>query len=382
MKCSYCGAPIEKGRVFCLNCGEEVQWVPEYHPIGSYRMNASESEIVSEEVHYQEPQSKPIDNNKYNEKPPKKKRPVLIGIILLLIAVIILLALKGYMEHKNYNSFDYQFNMAETSFSNQDYDTALEYIDRAVTLMPENEESYLLKSQILFKQGESLAAETILFDLIQSNPDNITAYSLLINYYDSQSDYDSLKSLIMGITSDAVKNRYAAYYPIEVYASHEQGEYEELITVELFTESEEGCIVYYTLDGSDPMLMRNVYESGIELEEGSTTIRAVAVNDKHIIGEVKSYTYEITLPTPDIPLIMPVSGEYDAQTNVQITVEVPTGCTAYYAFDEKPTLESNKYTEPVEMLEGEHTFYVILVNEYGKESYPGSATYILKEGIS
>lgn len=30
------------------------------------------------------------------------------------------------------------------------------------------------------------------------------------------------------------------------------------------------------------------------------------------------------------------------------------------------------------MPEGEHTFYAVLVNEYGKVSVAGSATYILK----
>ena len=31
------------------------------------------------------------------------------------------------------------------------------------------------------------------------------------------------------------------------------------------------------------------------------------------------------------------------------------------------------------MIAGEHTFYAIVVDENGRESHPGSATYILKE---
>ena len=35
MKCSNCGEPIEEGRLFCLKCGQEVQWVPDYDSFGS-----------------------------------------------------------------------------------------------------------------------------------------------------------------------------------------------------------------------------------------------------------------------------------------------------------------------------------------------------------
>ena len=35
MKCSNCGEPIEEGRLFCLHCGTEVQWVPDYDSFGN-----------------------------------------------------------------------------------------------------------------------------------------------------------------------------------------------------------------------------------------------------------------------------------------------------------------------------------------------------------
>ena len=35
MKCSNCGEPIEEGRLFCLHCGQEVQWVPDYDSFGN-----------------------------------------------------------------------------------------------------------------------------------------------------------------------------------------------------------------------------------------------------------------------------------------------------------------------------------------------------------
>ena len=382
MKCSYCGAPIEKGRVFCLNCGEEVQWVPEYHPIGSYRMNRDERGSIPEENRYQQIDPRKNEGAGETEKPKKKRKPVFAGFLILLVVLCALLGFKCYMDHKNYNSYDYQFNMAETSYSNHEYDTALEFIERAVVLVPENEDAYTLKSQILYKLGDVKSAEQILLDVVEKNPDSAAAYGQLIHIYEEQGDYESLKTLIAGISDDKVRERYRIYQPVDVSVSMDPGEYEELITVELYTEGDQKCSIYYTLDGSDPMLMQNLYKTGITLEEGVTSIRAVAVNEKNIVGEIASYTYEIELPSPEVPVITPTSGEYDQTTRTPITVEVPYGCTAYYSFDEKPTTESSVYSGSVEMPEGEHTFYVILVNEYGKASYPGSATYVLKEEIS
>ena len=36
MKCSNCGKPVEEGRLFCMNCGQEIQWVPDYDSFGNY----------------------------------------------------------------------------------------------------------------------------------------------------------------------------------------------------------------------------------------------------------------------------------------------------------------------------------------------------------
>ncbi len=80
MRCSYCGAPVEKGRVFCLNCGEEIQWVPEYHAIGSYRSNEQVSQQrASKEMTY--PRMQPVQ--KEPEKKPEKRKKEKNGRLFL-----------------------------------------------------------------------------------------------------------------------------------------------------------------------------------------------------------------------------------------------------------------------------------------------------------
>ena len=84
--------------------------------------------------------------------------------------------------------------------------------------------------------------------------------------------------------------------------------------------------------------------------------------------------YKIEFKAPDAPKITPDSGQYEKATKIRIAV--PSGCTAYYAFDDTVTTESTKYTGPVEMPEGEHIFSAILVDKNGKTSLTASETYV------
>ena len=109
-------------------------------------------------------------------------------------------------------------------------------------------------------------------------------------------------------------------------------------------------------------------------------MKAIVVNDRGISSDVVTRTYDIQLARPDPPQIAPSSGEYTTDMDTTIYVIVPEGCTAYYAFDEKPTVNSSQYTDGVQMLEGTHVFYAILQDENGKVSSAASITYSLTDG--
>ncbi|MGI6010929.1 MAG: chitobiase/beta-hexosaminidase C-terminal domain-containing protein [Ruminococcus sp.] len=380
MKCSYCGAPVEEGRVFCMNCGEEIQWVPEYNPISSYRSNevVQASDNMAKTAVKMNPR-KNTSTQKVQEKPKKKKHRFLKVMFFLVIAALCFLGVKWYIDQKNYDSYDYQINMAQESSRNQDYETALACADRAVVLSDGGEAARVLKAQILYEMGNGEEAAKLLEEIIGDNPSSEEAYAQLVSIYEGEEDTAALFDLVTGITDEEIKDKYQAYMPVEVKASQPPGTYEDWVTVELYTEGDQMCSIYYTTDGTDPLTGRNIYKTGIDIPEGTTTLRAVAINEKGIPGEIKSYTYNLEIPLPDAPVIAPASGEYTSSNKTKITVTVPEGCTAYYSFDEKPTKERAQYTQPVEMIAGEHTFYAIIVDENGKESYPGSATYILKE---
>ena len=52
-----------------------------------------------------------------------------------------------FIYQSQHNSFDFQMAQAETEFSNKDYESALKYIERALTLNPKSAEANVLESE-------------------------------------------------------------------------------------------------------------------------------------------------------------------------------------------------------------------------------------------
>ena len=386
MKCTYCGASIEEGRIFCLKCGEEIVWVPEYDAIGTYR-SQSEHEVmeaarraVENDQKIQEAIAVAEAELEANKNKKRRKWPWIVTIIIfLLLGIGGYFGVKHYIDQKNYNSFDYQHEMARVTCDNGEYDLAKQHIERALELRTNDITAIFTKSDILLGQGHRGDATQVLLDLISRRPDNIEAYGRVLKLYEDGNQVGEIKELLADCKNETILTHYAEYIVGQPVVNLPSGEYNELSQVEVYAHRGLAERVYYTLDGSEPTAESTLYTKIIKLGEGETVLKVVAINDKGISSDVVEMTYFIELLPPEPPVISPASGEFTTTTDNKIHVNVPDGCTAYYAFDERPTTSSLRYTGAVDMIEGQHTFYAILVNEHGKQSEPGIAIYNLAE---
>ena len=138
MKCSNCGEPIEEGRLFCLHCGQEVQWVPDYDSFG----NLMEQERIKKEKKEKKEREEAEAARKRaaaaaelrRKKKKRKMITLIVSGVILVLAVVFALVMKFQMDQKNYNDFDYQMRMADTAFSNRKYEESYEFVQRAVAL--------------------------------------------------------------------------------------------------------------------------------------------------------------------------------------------------------------------------------------------------------
>lgn len=376
MKCANCGTELKDGTLFCPACKSEVQWVPEYHTLETILLQKQMREKSLKEK--KQKKEEELRQKKRQEEIRKKKRrkyQIFGGSIaaLILLAGVASFAIK----RKEYNSFDMQMAQAESEVTNKNYESALNYLERALELQPDSTSAKILQAKIYTVNGEEEKALPILSSVIEKEQDNVSAYGELLRLYEKQKDYDSIKSLLDECDNEKVKSRYENYICEVPVISLNGGTYEKEQRID-FTAMKYGTKVYYTLDGSEPDKTNGTrYDSdyGIVLsEEGEYTLKYIAYNAKGIPSKNKEEVYKIEFKAPDAPKITPDSGQYEKATKIRIAV--PSGCTAYYAFDDTVTTESTRYTGPVEMPEGEHIFSAILVNKNGKISLTASETYV------
>ncbi|MGI6071200.1 MAG: chitobiase/beta-hexosaminidase C-terminal domain-containing protein [Blautia sp.] len=360
MKCPHCGIEVEPGTIFCPKCLTEIPWVPEYNTI--------------ETLMTKQKSKKELDQTEKPKKThTKRQNRIVAGVVAVVVCILVLLIIKFTLDYRNYNSFDYQYDHAMAAYDAQDYEKASKYIDRALELDADSLDGNILYAKVLQAEDDAETAIGLLQTLIAENPDLVSLYGALIQVYEQEGRMEDIHKLMSECRNKDILEEFSDYVASDPTTSIETGVYDEELSVELLCTN---GMIYYTTDGSDPTQKSEVYQAPIPMKEGVTVLKAICVNDKGISSDIIYRKYTIVIKGPDAPVVTPSDGEYTEQT--YITMEIPDGCKGYYAFDTpQVSTASQEYTGPVEMPEGTHVFYGILVAANGKESDPVSKSYTL-----
>ena len=376
--CSQCGAPMQDDEVICPVCGQEVQLVPDYETMESRMYEQKKQKEQEEEENRRLEEERLRQEEMEQQAKARKRRRILILVFLAVAAAAIVCFL--LLSRAGSGSFEHQMQRAETAYSNSNYEEALDYIQQALALEPDSAEALTLRAQIYDKLGDSEKAAQELEQVIADNPNYEAAYNILIRIYNDLNEPDKIRELLDNCQNAEIKEKYSSYLCEDPVFSLSEGTYDTEQTVEISVSSD--ADIYYTTDGTEPTENSTRYTEGIQLEEGTTTLRAIAVNAMGIRSSIVEAHYTIRLSVPNQPSIQPASGSYTGSTATKITVTADAGCTIYYSFDTRPTTSSTRYTGPVTMPDGTHTFYAIAVNAAGKISAAASATYVVDRSAS
>lgn len=367
--CSHCGAQLPEGEVICHNCGREIQLVPDYETLDLDVMVAQNS---LDEHHTKVLEEQRRERRRYLKR--MRLLRILLSCAIVAVAAIgvatSVQTIRGTMTSSQ--DFESLYERAQEAYDSEDYQTAYNLICEALNKQADNADAKILKARIAFAMDSADEARDILLVLISNDDTNEAAYQALLDIYVAQGDYDKLYELVSGISNTQMQQTFADYLCETPQFSMEDGTYNTELDISISSRQE--YAIYYTTDGSDPTTESTLYTAPIHIGSDTLTIRAVCVTSTGIYSPTAEKTYTINFDAPSAAQITTPSGSYTGSNNT-ITVVVPEGSTAYYAFDARPTTDGNVYTGPVTMPEGTHFFYVILINEKGITGPVAAATY-------
>ena len=404
MKCRYCKAEIPEGELYCKKCGREVQIVPDYNPLEEMltaQIQLDGNEQGSELDQYIN--QKRRNNNRtgqsagrntgrsasrttaamtgrrmtgnttgqmLTEKERRKRQSAKAArkkalrrkrrIVLLIMAAIVVLAGAGfYVVYQN--SYNGIMKKAQKAAQSKDYTTAEAYYKQAISKNTKKADAYTGLADV-YKTDEGT---TLFEEAVSKQSGNVELYKACMDFY-LKSDQNMEIPELLDSVNDSMLEKLSDYVVDEPKFSLEDSTTYDDVQKLLLTADKD--TIYYTTDGTDPDLTSTKYTSeGIQISEGETTIKAIAVNKKGVPSAIGKKTYTVEFPVEDAPAVSPSTGQYDEA--VQIEVKVPEGYTAYYTTDgTDPTTASTKYTGPIDMPKGETLFKVVLVNGKGRMS--------------
>lgn len=296
------------------------------------------------------------------------------NLLIFLFAMLVLIALGVYVIYQN--SYTGVVRKGYRALQSDSYTEAENYFNRAITKDESRAEAYVGLSEVYKDQNDLDGAESVFLTALETQPSNAGLYQAVISFYMDTEQQAKISVLLENCEDSNVLKAVADYVSEAPEFALEPGTYSEVQEVAL--SSETGGTIYYTTDGTDPTTSSTKYTEPILLQdEGTTEIRAIAVNENDIPSVVSSGEYTIEFPIANAPAVTPATGQYDEP--VQITITVPDGYTAYYTMDgSTPTAESEQYTGPVDMPQNQRTIFsaVLINNQNGKSTAVTTRNYI------
>lgn len=391
MQCKVCNAFIPEGYMYCPVCGEEIIIVSDFEIKLEDNIDVAALAKTTElpdlsDVAYKKDITKEIGTNSgsHKEKAVSEfgKKSVINRKLAILIVAIGLVFIAGCIVAGvaiyRYFSYDHQYEKALAQYESGDYKNAISTAKHLNSLDNDEKGKILLADSYIADHNYD-AAIAVLYDALNYYPDDVTLYDRIVDCYKAENDSKGINELINNSKDSTLALRYSDYVSIAPTFSLESGTYIEPDPIKLSAPGE--GTIYYTVDGSTPTDESFSYMGPIPLETGKTVISAIYINEKGIVSDVVTNTYEVELDMPDPPELLVEPGTLSKPQ--LIGVVAPEDKTVYYTSDGSvPTMESKEYSEPFLMPLGKSTYTFICVSSNGLVSEPVAANYNLNMKVA
>ncbi len=288
------------------------------------------------------------------------------GIVAAALIIGIVVAVAVHNNKKN--SYHYNYEMGMTLYKENNYMDAIKHLEIAFDSIEgkKNLNMMYVLSEAYKNTGNIDKAVEILEAALAYNKFNErTLSSLLKLCYDNKKG-EKLNQIIEEYKDSKVKNVLNEYIVAVPTTSENPGDFDK--EVELILLAQDGCTIYYTIDGSTPTNDSIRFTDSIKIEKDTVTVKAIAVNEIGVKSEVGEFQFTIDLKAPEAPVLDIEDTNVELGTKIKIK-NLLEGDKAYYTIDgTTPSTYSLPYNDGIELEEGRYVLSVIVINKHNLSS--------------